>query len=287
MVLSISKRNCQEVVRKNEVESCSVVSDSLWHHGLYSPWNSPGQNAGVGSRSLLQGIFPTQGLNPGLPHCRRILYQLSHKGSPRILEWVAYPFSSGSSWPRNQTGVSCIAGRFFSSWATRKWYLCHGIYVRKWYLKPSQTFYNFMLKGNVLPFWSTDRVLDSCHWIGYGQLPLTECPPGAGPQAQPLWMFSHELSWCPPFCRWGNWGLERFSGLPGLTAQEEAELRFQFRSPGGGCGNPLQYSCLENPMDRGVWGATVHGVAKSQTWSQSYTYKLCLRERGTLQIPLM
>ena len=51
-------------------------------HGLYSPWNSPGQNTGVGSLSLLQGIFPTQGSNPGLPHCRRILYQLSHKGSP-------------------------------------------------------------------------------------------------------------------------------------------------------------------------------------------------------------
>ena len=67
-------------------ERCSVVSDSLQPHGLYSPWNSPGQNTGVGSLSLLQGIFPTQGLNPGLPHCRQILYQLSHKGSPRILE---------------------------------------------------------------------------------------------------------------------------------------------------------------------------------------------------------
>ena len=71
------------------------------------------------SHSLLQGIFPTQGLNPGLPHCRQILYQLSHKGSPRILEWVAYPFSSRSSWPRNSTGVSCIAGRFFITWALK------------------------------------------------------------------------------------------------------------------------------------------------------------------------
>ena len=70
---------------------------------LYSPWNSPGQNTGVSSLSLLQGIFLTQGSNPGLPHCRQILYQLSHKGSPRILEWVAFPFSSRSSWPRNQT----------------------------------------------------------------------------------------------------------------------------------------------------------------------------------------
>ena len=66
----------------NESESGSVVSDSLWPHRLYSPWSSPGQNTGVGSLSLLQGIFPTQEWNPGLPHCRRILYQLSLKRSP-------------------------------------------------------------------------------------------------------------------------------------------------------------------------------------------------------------
>ena len=69
-------------------ESCSVVSDSLQPRGLYSSWNSPGQNTGVGSLSLPQGIFPTQGSNPGLAHCGRLLYQLSHKGSPRILDWV-------------------------------------------------------------------------------------------------------------------------------------------------------------------------------------------------------
>ena len=83
----------------------------------YSPWNSPGQNTGVGSLSLLQGIFLTQRSNPGLLHSRQILYQLSHKASPRILECVAFPFSRGSSWPRNQTRVSCIAGRFFTNWA--------------------------------------------------------------------------------------------------------------------------------------------------------------------------
>ena len=49
---------------------------------IYSPWNSLSQNTRVGSHSLLQGIFPTQGSNPGLPHCRRILYPLSHQGSP-------------------------------------------------------------------------------------------------------------------------------------------------------------------------------------------------------------
>ena len=90
----------------------------------YSPWTSPGQNTRVGSLSIFQWIFPTQGLNPGLPHCRWILYQLSHKGSPRTLEWVAYPFSRGSSWPRNWTGVSCIAGGFFANWAMREALAC-------------------------------------------------------------------------------------------------------------------------------------------------------------------
>ena len=62
------------------------MSNCLRPHELYSPWNSPGQNTEVGSLSLLQGIFPTQGSNPGLPHCRQSLSQLSHKGSP-FLHW--------------------------------------------------------------------------------------------------------------------------------------------------------------------------------------------------------
>ena len=66
----------------NESESHLVVSNPLRPCGLYCPCNSPGQNTGVGSISLLQGIFPTWGSNPGLPHCRQILYQLSHKRSP-------------------------------------------------------------------------------------------------------------------------------------------------------------------------------------------------------------
>ena len=139
------------------------MSDSLPPHGLHSPWSFPGQNTGVGSLSLLQGIFPTQ-RSPALqvdslpaesqekpkntgvgslslpqrifliqetsrssriqefpiqesPALQRILYKLNHKGSPRILEWVAYPFSRGTPHPRNWTGVSCIAGRFFANWA--------------------------------------------------------------------------------------------------------------------------------------------------------------------------
>ena len=110
--------------RESENESCSVVSNSLRPHGLHSPWNSPGQNTGVGSLSLLQGIFPTQGSNPGLLDCRWILFQLSHKGSPRILEWVAYPFSGRSSQPRNRTGVSCIASGFLGCHRAQGWAPC-------------------------------------------------------------------------------------------------------------------------------------------------------------------
>ena len=62
--------------------------------------DSPGKNTGLGCHAFLQGIFPTQGSKPGLPRGRWILYRLSHQGSPRILKWVAYPFSSRSSWAR-------------------------------------------------------------------------------------------------------------------------------------------------------------------------------------------
>ena len=73
------------------VTSCSVsrpvVSDSLRPHGLWParllcPWDSPGKNTGEGGHSLLQGIFPTQGSNPGLLHCRQILYRLSYREDP-------------------------------------------------------------------------------------------------------------------------------------------------------------------------------------------------------------
>ena len=92
--------------------SCSVVSGSLWHHGLQParllcPWNSPGRNTGVGSHSLLQGIFPTQGSNPGLLHCRQIVYSLSRQGShatmvsrPKAVIKMLYPKRSDSTWQR-------------------------------------------------------------------------------------------------------------------------------------------------------------------------------------------
>ena len=113
----LSDQKSESEMWKRKLLSCVRLFTILW---LYSPWNAPGQNTGVGSFSLLRRIFPTQELNPGLLYCRWILYQLSQKESPRILEWVAYPFSSGFSWPRSRSRVSCIAGRFFTNWTIRE-----------------------------------------------------------------------------------------------------------------------------------------------------------------------
>ena len=83
-------------------ESHSVLSASLRSHGLSSPWNSPGQNTGVCSCSRLQGIFPTQGSNPGLPHFRLFLYQLSHQGRDLFLEFSHSNPTLTSSFPMRQ-----------------------------------------------------------------------------------------------------------------------------------------------------------------------------------------
>ena len=100
---------------------CSLPGSSV--HG-----DSPGKNTGVGCHAFLQGVFPTQVSKPGPPHCRWILCKLSHQGSPRTLEWVAYPFSRGSSHSRNWTGFFCIAGRFFTSWVPREAHIYVHIY---------------------------------------------------------------------------------------------------------------------------------------------------------------
>ena len=84
-VLCLVARSCSALC---DPMDCSLPGSSV--HG-----DSPGKTTRVGCHAFLQGIFSTQGLIPGLPHCRWILYQLSHKESPRKLEWVAYPFSSG------------------------------------------------------------------------------------------------------------------------------------------------------------------------------------------------
>ena len=124
-----------------------------------------GKNTGAGCHALLQGIFPIQGSNPGLPHGRQILYWLSHQESPRIQEWIARPSSRGLS------------------------------------------------------------IIHTILWL-------------------PWWLSGKE-----PTCTAVDLGLIHGSG----------------RSPGEEDGNPLQYSYLENSMDRGGWRATFHRVSKSLT----------------------
>ena len=107
-------------IYKSESESHSVVSSSSWPHGLYSPWILQARILEWVAFPFSRGSSQPRDWTQVSPHCRRILYQLSHKGSPRVLEWVAYPFSRVSSRPRNWTGVSCIAGGFFTNWAIRE-----------------------------------------------------------------------------------------------------------------------------------------------------------------------
>ena len=127
-------------------------------------WDSPGRNTGVGCHALLQGIFPTQASHPGLPHCRRILYQLGHQGSPRILVWVAYPFSSRYSWPRNQTGVYCIVDGFFTNWAIGK-SISQSTQMQNWEFPggPVVRTLSFPWEAQV---WSLLRELRSCELNG-------------------------------------------------------------------------------------------------------------------------
>ena len=110
VIQNISSKKAEKSGRKSR----SVVSDSFRHHGLYSPWNSPDQNTGGGSLSRLQGIFPTQGSNPDIPHCGQILYQLSHKGSP-ITEVGSLSLFQQIFPSRELKWVSCIAGGFFTT----------------------------------------------------------------------------------------------------------------------------------------------------------------------------
>ena len=117
---------------KSESERRSVMSDSLWPHGLCSPWNSLGQNTGVRSLSLLQGIFPIQGSKTGLSHCRRILYQLSHKGSPRILEGLSLLQRIFLTQVSNWGLLHCRQILYQLSYEGRPWYTIISTFMHGW-----------------------------------------------------------------------------------------------------------------------------------------------------------
>ena len=118
---------------------CSPPGSSVYVHG-----DSPGKNTGVGCHVLLQGIFPTQGSNSGLPQCRQILYCLNHEGSPRVLVWVAYPFSKRSARPL----ISWIADGFFTSCTTRE-ALLKDIFRSQFY-QPNSCISSYLEKYQIL-----------------------------------------------------------------------------------------------------------------------------------------
>ena len=110
---------------------CALLSHSGWP--FVTPWTAAHQaplSMGILQARTLEWVAvpfsrdQPQGSNPGLLHCRWILYCLNHQVSPRILEWVAYPFPRGSSWPSDWTWVSCIVGKFFTIWTTREALVC-------------------------------------------------------------------------------------------------------------------------------------------------------------------
>ena len=124
---------CSYTYRKWKSLSCVRLVATPWTI-QFMEFSRIDSRPGQGSLSLLQGIFPTQESNLGLLHCGQILYHLSHKRGPRTVEWVAFPFSSWSSLSRNPTGVSCIAGRFFTNWAIREALILTELWV-KWNVK--------------------------------------------------------------------------------------------------------------------------------------------------------
>ena len=140
------------------------MSDSLWPHGLYSPWNSLGQNTVVDSLSLLQGIFPTQDSNPGLLHCRRILYQLSHKGSQKVLFLIsinitskkAFPEIPVCNWKHKQAQLGHFWWPCFKLW--RQWFcpqnhFVSGVRALLLFPSPGPHFFShpFLSLGNFCP----------------------------------------------------------------------------------------------------------------------------------------
>ena len=111
-------------------QSCLTLCDPVDCSPPGYPWGFFRQEYWSGLPCPPPGDLPNPGIkNPGLPHCKLILYHLSHQGSPRMLKWVACPFSRGSSWPRNPSGVSCMAGGFFTSWPTREVHAYIYIYI--------------------------------------------------------------------------------------------------------------------------------------------------------------
>ena len=176
-------------------QSCLILCNPM---GCSPPGSSvhgdlPGKNTGLGCHALIQEVFPTQGLNPGLPCCRWILYHLSHQGSPRILEWVAYPCSRGSSQPRNWTRVILYQlsykGSINWSSADTNWSISHRIshYGFSWKtLRPGNTEPVYFFKEIISLRWVVAGLFEWGTWITARSIlscSLIFLPPGAWRQS--------------------------------------------------------------------------------------------------------
>ena len=211
---------------------------SLQPHGLQltrllCPWDSTGKNTGVGHYALLEGIFPTQGSYPGFLHCKWILYQLSYQGSPGLGIMPYYLATSCKELTHWKRPWCWERLGAGGEGDDRGW--------DGWMASPTRWAWVWVNSGSS---WWTGRP---------GVLQFTGSQRVGHNWATELnWTDSHGKE---SACNMVDLGLISGSG----------------RSPGGEHGNPLQYSCLENPMDRGAWQATAHGVAKRQTWLSNYT----------------
>ena len=162
----------------------------------------------------------------------------------RILEWVAIPFSRGSSWPRDQIWVFCIAGRLFTIWVTREDFKCSHCGLQIWFrskhsLSVKKKNRKLQCKADEAGCWEyKHKILNFENALSYYTHTHTKAS----------WWLSSKESTCNARDT-GDLGL-----IPGSG-----------RSLGEKNGNQLQYSCLENSMYRGDWWATVHGVTKSWT----------------------
>ena len=229
-------------------ETHSVLSDSMWPHRLYSPWNSPGQNTGMDSCSFLQGIFPTQGQNPGPSHCRQILYQLSYQGLYIISKNFFKSHNKGHTFPGIGGGVGLVT-KSCPTLATSWTGAC----------QPPLS-----MGFSKQEYWSGLPVPSPGDLLGPG---VESRPPALQGDSLPTELRGKPFQglWRPT-----KEGLRLCSVARNLPAMQEVSVDTDsvpgLKIPRRKKWKLLQHSWRETSMDRWVWWPTVQSVAKSQAW---------------------
>ena len=264
---------------------CSLPGSSV--HG-----DAPGTNTGVGCHAL-QGIIPTQGLNPGRPRCRQILYCLSHQGSQRRLATAAKLLQScptlcdpidgsppGSPRPWDSPGKNTGVNHHFllqSCQTLRDPVDCslpgssvHGIFQAR------------VLEWGAIAF--SRRILE---WVAYPFFSRTSPPRNQMGLLHCRWILDSIINWAGYLIS-DSKGVRKIKNLRMsivekwlyISTLRAFSVALWYKDlfnvtqlpKGEDNGNPLQYSCLENPMDGGAWWAAIHGVSKGRTWLSDFTF---------------